>query len=1724
MTVNPNTDELRKWTRKIDALRGSLEDYNLFASQYSNETMHISQVKVRLEEVAGFSEKFEEYQAQLEMLDEKKDSEWVCIRRIFRNRLCDVKAALLRIVDEHATNADHVSSPSISSLTSQHPGTLNSIRYPPCVLPTFNGDWQQWSSFIDTFNSMFHNDHSKLPLVQRFHYLKSCLSGQASDVIKSIPTTAEHYQHAYDLLVNRYENKSAIIQSHIRSLLDTPKVVTPSTSELQKLHHHISSNINALKSLKQPVDKWDAWLVTLLCSRMDSATVGEWYLQYKSKELPSYEDVEQFLANRITAYEAGDINCKSHEAKKVPNRSSNNKVHDKKALFIKSKEKGGGKCPLCSEHHKLYSCSKFNSMNTTERRNVVIKSKLCFNCLSFGHQVSTCFFPPCPSCGEKHNSKLHESQTNTTNTHAPTTSDDDTPQPHATTMYTEIGVTSAENLNVLLATAIVNICDNFGRMHSCRAVLDSGSQLNFVTNSCAKRLNLSMTSNALNIVGVSAMASTAKQLQDTILCSRFGDFKTNIKFYSLQTIVSALPSQLLIRDRLKMPDNILNQLADPNFHIPGPIDVLLGADIFFDIFYGDKVPLSNLAVLNRTKLGWIVTGKISTVSPSNTLPNLMINNQSALSFFVSKTNQRILEELKAEEHFKSSFSRHCSGRFMVKLPMAQDPKVLGDSLDMARKRFLNLERRLIKDKPLAEQYDKFISEYISLGHMELASPIIDKPTFYLPHHPVFKSDSTTTKMRVVFDGSATTRSGLSLNNIMLRGPKMQPDIFNILLRFRLHPVALTADVEKMYRQVLVAEEDCELQRIVYRSQPGEPLRHYKLKTVTYGTKSASFLATRCLHELGAPIKTTPIGRVICQDFYVDDLISGGNTDQECYDIHKQVHSILGNAGFPLRKWCSSSVTLFNSLPHTQNDPNFMVNLTETEVLSALGLLWQPSIDSFRFTTKNWTPPIHMTKRTLLSDINSVYDPLGLISSVLIKGKIFIQQVWSLKLGWDDPLSEDLRSKWTKFYLSLVVLNDLITPRLALLADSASYEIHGFCDASQHAYGACIYIRSIKPSGNADIRLYTARSRVAPIKTTTIPRLELCGALLLSELAAEVKNEFSKINMALPTENIHLWTDSTIVLAWLTSMKPLQVYVANRVAQINELSCETQWHHTPTTNNPADLISRGIDVSALPSCQLWWDGPEWLRLPSSHWPTNPALPSDLPEVRTIKLALVATAVDNPMWILKRYSNWFTLLRVTALVRRFMSNCKAKISNKERVGGFISMEEINSAKTYWTVRSQSESFPNELSSLKAGQLVHRGSCLKALSPFIDDQGLIRVGGRLNNAQISYNTKHPIVLSSRSYVTKLIFHYEHRRLMHIGPQGLLSHISNSYWIIRGRIISRKTVNDCHQCFRAAPKFMSPYMAHLPKERVTIARPFARSGLDFCGPIMIRSGRRKVSPTKSYVCVFVCMVTRAVHLELVSSLSSEDFLATLSRFMARRGQCSSLYSDNGTNFVGANRILQAHHKDNIINNYLNNNCIQWKFIPAAAPHFGGLWEAAVQAAKRHLHRVSQGVLLTYDETTTLLCKVEAALNSRPLTPMPSDPADLSVLTPGHFLVGSSLMLPPEPDYSLIPQNRLRRFKLMEAQFQNFWKRWLSEYLPQCQKKGKWLKRTRNAVVGDIAILKNELLPPLQWPLVRITEVHPGQDGIVRAVTVRNSSGQQFSRPVVKLAFLPTHEDEDGA
>lgn len=1028
-------------------------------------------------------------------------------------------------------------------------------------------------------------------------------------------------------------------------------------------------------------------------------------------------------------------------------------------------------------------------------------------------------------------------------------------------------------------------------------------------------------------------------------------------------------------------------------------------------------------------------------------------------------------EARAEDHFKNNVSRDDRGRFVVRLPFIRDPSVLGDSRFMAQQRFYNLERKLLKNPSLASDYKDFMNEYLELGHMEEAQ-VTDCLTYYLPHHSVFKSNSLTTKMRVVFDGSATTKSGHSLNDILLCGPTVQPDLISIILRFRIHKIALTADIAKMYRQIRISPKDCDLQRICYRESPAEPLKDYRLLTVTYGTRAASFLATRCLLELSYNVKNHAVRRAIQEDFYVDDLLSGGQDETECYELFQNLYNELDKAGLLLRKWCSNSKSIMSKMSIPERDSTYLLSINEEDTVSTLGLTWQPSNDCFKFIFKDLSRPFHMTKRTLLSNINSVYDPVGFLTPALIRGKIFMQQLWSSKLNWDTPLSTELQTKWTNFYQGLKFLEQLSIPRRVPFDNTTSVQLHGFCDASQNAFGACIYFRSTTTS---QYRLYCSKSRVAPLKLSTIPRLELCGALLLAELVSMIMRELKRIKIHCNPSNVILWFDSSIVISWINSDKPLKSYVSNQIAQILDLIQPSQWRHVPTTTNPADVISRGCSAESLLSNELWWNGPNWLNQTEDLWPSNNVIHTDLPEVRIVRPVLVVSQPPECQFE-ERYSSWSRLNRITAYILRFCHNARTKLIS-DRLLNSLSVTEISNAATVLLRKMQSISFASEIAELKSSRPVGRRSALRTLNPFIDQDSLVRVGGRLINADIAYTRKCPIVLPAKGTITRLIFEYEHKRLMHIGPRGLLANIHLRYWPIRGRAIASQTVRRCIICFRSSPSLTVPFMAPLPPERVNVERPFARTGVDFCGPIMIRSGIRRVVSIKCYVAVFVCFVTRAIHLELVSGLTTEAFLASLMRFLSRRGLCSHIYSDNGTNFIGANKVLHSYFApvkgQRTVEDSLSDLKIQWHFIPPSAPHFGGLWEAAVKSAKRHLLKVNSMGLLTYEEMHTLLCRIEAILNSRPISPMSDDPSDLTPLTPAHFLTGGSLTQPAEPDSIGIPLNRVKRWELVKLQSQTFWKRWSTEYLPQLHKRGKWLSK-KDTRVGSLAILREDNLPPL--------------------------------------------------
>ncbi|KAL4104092.1 hypothetical protein QTP88_019405 [Uroleucon formosanum] len=907
-------------------------------------------------------------------------------------------------------------------------------------------------------------------------------------------------------------------------------------------------------------------------------------------------------------------------------------------------------------------------------------------------------------------------------------------------------------------------------------------------------------------------------------------------------------------------------------------------------------------------------------------------------------------------------------------------------------------------------------------------------SYYLPHHAIIKSNSLTTKVRVVFDGSVPSKSGVSFAT--------QHELFSILLRFRVHKYVFTGDLEKMYRQVNVSSSDCNLQRIVYRDSPENPVVDYRLLTVTYGTKSASFLATKCLSQLTNDTSVPSVSRAITEDFHVDDLITGASSIDECFFMYTELCRVLNAAGMSLRKWCSNSSLLLNKIPLTQDDPSYLLRLNDEDTISTLGLTWHPSIDCFRFVFKNWDPPIEMSKRLLLSDISKIFEPLGLLTPVLIKGKIFLQQLWTLRLGWDSPLSTDIVSRWKQFYHQFKELEHIRVPRTILDIDSPMIEIHGFADASQEAYGACVYIRSVAASGSITVSLAVSKSRVTPLKPTTIPRLGCPGRFY-----------------------------------WL---KLLIMFYLNyqRVAQITDLTSPSQWMHVPTSSNPADIITRGIDVQSLSHNQLWWSGPTWLSQDRKFWPERPPLTDEVPETRQVKLVLASVLPATTL--LDQYSDLMRLIRITAWLLRFCSHSSIPSDRCHlRKMGPLIVAELSKSKTTWLLYAQKCTFHNDLDKLSKNQQLSRQSQLKKLHPFIDTSGLIRVGDRLSQSNLSDSMKFPIVLPAKSRLTRLLFEYEHKRLLHIGPQRLLSHIQGTFWPIRGRIISKSVVHNCLTCYKAKLTLQTPIMAPLPRARVTMERSFAKTGIDFCGPINIRSGIRRVQSIKSYIAIFVCFVTRAMHLELVSDLTTNAFMTALFRFMARRGHCSHIYNDNGTNFVGAEKELRPYFKvlsgKRSIQEMVSNHGIQWHFIPPAAPHFGGLWEAAVKSAKTHLKKISGCALLNFEEMTTLLCRIETVLNNRPLTPTSNCPSDYTALTPAHFLVGGNLLLPPEPDCPEVPLNKLKRWKLVCGMAQGFWRRWSAEYLPQLQVRGKWTKPSREIKVGDLEILKTDNLATMK-------------------------------------------------
>lgn len=791
--------------------------------------------------------------------------------------------------------------------------------------------------------------------------------------------------------------------------------------------------------------------------------------------------------------------------------------------------------------------------------------------------------------------------------------------------------------------------------------------------------------------------------------------------------------------------------------------------------------------------------------------------------------------------------------------------------------------------------------------------------------------------------------------------------------------------------------------------------------------------------------------------------------------------------------------------------------TETSTMKVLGLQWDPSSDTFKFAIESSDRPC--TKRSILSETARIFDPLGFLSPITIQAKCLIQTLWVLGIGWDQTPPDDVIRTWNTYRDQLPELAQFKIPRRLTCPDAKSYEIHGFCDSSEIAYGAVVYLRVVQ-ADKVNVFLVCSKARVVPLKRISLPRLELCAAVLLSDLYKFVRDIYlSQIKI----DNVFLWSDSTIVLSWLRSPSSRWVtFVANRVSHIQDITPMECWHHVSSGDNPADICSRGRFPSEILVNSLWWAGPWWLSNDKTKWPTNSTstlaqLTSDDESVvqaearKMVTLTICANESQTESIIeslINRFSSLQKIVNILTFVHRFIKNCRNPASANRFT--FLNNVERHNSLMQLVKHVQQTTFSEIISNLNSKKSIPKP--FHKLNPFIDSRGILRVGGRISRAGLEYQQKHPAFLPSDHPLSFLIIDFIHRNYLHPGINTTHFLLLQQFWILSAKRVIRQCLSKCIQCYRTNPQPLQPFMSDLPAYRVNQVKPFSIVGVDFGGPFRIKLGpHRGAKIDKAYLCLFVCLATKAVHLEVVSTLSSDGFIAALRRFVARRGRCNEIHADCGTNFVGASNQLAT-----LMQHASSAEKISFKFNPPSAPHFGGVWEIQIKAAKSHLLRIVGDQVLTFEELTTLFTQIEAVMNSRPLYPISSDPNDLTALTPGHFLTLEPLTAVPDEDLSQVNTNRLHRWQLLQSFHQNFWSRWKHEYLNSLTQRAKWTKDSKPLQVGSMVIIKDDNRAPLHWPLARVVDLLPGSDGVVRIAVVKTATNHIIQRPLVKLCPLP--------
>lgn len=1546
-----------------------------------------------------------------------------------------------------------------------------SVRLPKLELPLFTGDTTDWPTFWDLFQVTIHNN-KHLSMVQKFAHLKSLVRGEAARCIASIPTTEANYMIAIDQLQHRYGNQELLRSKLLMKLTEMQHLECYRT-----LREGVDDLLVTVRALEvQGISAADYG--TLLMPVVESHMPKAWRLLWARQKTSSakFHDLLVFIESELKVHETAERDFGSHPATKTHNADTHDEIcSTASALPAHVKpEHPPLQCTFCSGQHKPVECTVH--MPVDERFNKVREKKACFRCAIPNHRVASCRWKKHCSCGRLHITQLctgpkpHQLNVGA----VPFVQQSTVPTPPLPSVH-QAGDT-------IQGLRMRTVCVQFGQI-TARALCDTGSTYSLMSTRLSrmiphrvvgkKKLRIQTFGNIVeevfNIISVTATGiNCSKSLTFNVLVTDavMGSFE-QVNQEAVAVFRSHFGGEAILAD-------IPGDSADP-------LDLIIGEDIYDQVVLGHPVKLAGDMKATLTIFGWMLHGGQVSSTHVSTAYVFRVTVQDALTDFwklehlgVTPHEDNVLD---IEQDVKNGMTRDESGRYSVGWPWKpQSRDHIALNKTMSERRLQRLIDRMNDSEYAA--YDIQIRQLLADKYIE-EIPHTEAPECYLPHRGVVKVNSSTSKLRIVFDASAKSQGKLSLNEALETGPNLLPLLWGTLLRFRIGRIAVVGDLEKAFLQIVLKESDRNACCFMWQHPDGVVVS-YRLSRVFFGATSSPFLLQAVLKQhLESETVYRDTAKVLLRNLYVDDSVNSVDTDAEAQSFWNKAVDIFCRGGFNLRKFQS-------------NSSNLTIQKEVETVHNVLGVPWHIEKDALLPMANFQCELKCVTKRAVASLLAKVYDPLGISLPVVTPLKLFLQDLWKLKTSWDSSLDDCNRQRLDEIIHDLAGFDTLAVPRwLGTVRQSDTsriVEIHVFTDASSRAYAAVAYLRLVN-SAKTTVTLLTARARLASPNGETIPRLELMAILFGSRLLQSLKSEFSQY---LSVSSYYLWSDSSVALSWVRKGPSVGgVFIANRVREITSVDAVRRW--VPGTCNPADLPTRGVTVLELKMNSLWWQGPSWLHLDSSCWPCWDFTDDDF--------CLVGTSMSpqptKQSWLDEltdptRTSKWKRTVRSVCWMLRWKKRGQSRD---------IQLHEVRFATRVIFRQVQKKVFGVELVTLESGKSCPKQSSIKSLYPFVRD-GVLRMGGRLQQCSATFDEKHPVLLRRCGVVDQFILDV-HDQIQHAGASFVISELRRQgVWILRPKKSVSSVIRTCRRCYRfiAAPaaEASPPY----PSSRVTLDRAFTYTGMDLGGPMYLKDG------SKTWFVLFTCMTVRAIHLELVSSLSEEALRLAVQRFISRRGTPVKLISDHGTNFVALSRWIAGRGIP-----------IEYEFTVERGPWWGGAWERLIRAVKCLLRRGIGKSLLNWEQLETVLVEAEKVINRRPITfqweGAHPDGIPLPVF-PEQFL------LPPAADVSLKQRDFdvTEQLQLRETYFQELSAIWHTEYLLQVLgSKGEiWKSQPSPLHLGEVVLVGDED-KRLHWKLGVVTELHVGRDNRCRAATVRVNSGV-LRRPIQKLYKLELMSD----